>query len=405
MKILQISNYYYPHIGGVEQVARDLARAFSEQAAKSGFPERTGEEEPLAESAATDAAESAFADFSQKVFCFNHGKGNATDVVDGVEIIRAGCFCKVASQSLSFGYGKLLKKTVREFQPDVIVFHYPNPFAAHYLLKILKKIPDCKLILYWHLDITKQKLLGKLFRGQNVRLLERAEKIVATSPDYIRGSKYLKAYERKCTVIPCCVSDARVAPDARVLRRASEIREENGEKTVLFAVGRHVPYKGMEYLVRASKLLGDGYAVYIGGKGELTESLKALAADDKKVKFLGRMEDSELEAYMRACDVFCFPSVTKNEAFGIALAEAMACGKPCVTFHIEGSGVNYVSLNGVTGIEAENGNVEEYARAIEKLASDGDLRKRYGQAAAERVGALFTQKKFAKNAVRLVGGL
>lgn len=49
--------------------------------------------------------------------------------------------------------------------------------------------------------------------------------------------------------------------------------------------------------------------------------------------------------------MFAFPSVTKNEAFGVALAEAMYCYTPAVTFTIEGSGVNWVNLNGITGIE------------------------------------------------------
>ena len=62
-----------------------------------------------------------------------------------------------------------------------------------------------------------------------------------------------------------------------------------------------------------------------------------------------------------ACDVFCFPSVTKNEAFGIALAEGMYFGKPAVTFTIPGSGVNYVNLDGVTGIECKNADCKDYA--------------------------------------------
>ena len=99
MKILQISNYYFPHIGGVEQVARDCA------AAMEGY--------------------------EHNIFCFNHEKGDAVGNVDGVEVIRAGCFAKVASQSLSLSYGKLLKKTFREFEPDVQSFHNPNPFGAH----------------------------------------------------------------------------------------------------------------------------------------------------------------------------------------------------------------------------------------------------------------------------------
>ena len=62
--------------------------------------------------------------------------------------------------------------------------------------------------------------------------------------------------------------------------------------------------------------------------------------------------------------MFCFPSISKNEAFGLALAEGMYYEKPAVTFTIPGSGVNYVSLNRVTGIEVENRNVEKYADAM-----------------------------------------
>ena len=67
MKILQISNYYYPHIGGIEQVARDISNSV--------------------------------VDDQIKVFCFNHKKENAVDTVDGIEIIKAGTFKKIASQN------------------------------------------------------------------------------------------------------------------------------------------------------------------------------------------------------------------------------------------------------------------------------------------------------------------
>lgn len=374
MKILQISNYYFPFIGGIEQVTRDCSDALK------------GEHEV-------------------KVFCFNHEKGDKIDEVDGVEIIRAGCFAKVASQSLSFSYGKLLKKTMREFAPDVVIFHYPNPFAAHFLLKRLKRLKNCKLIVWWHLDITKQKILGKLFKGQNKRLLRRADKVVATSPKYIEGSRFLQSVREKCVVIPCCVNDSRMHPGAGVLARAEELKKENEGKTVCLAMGRHVPYKGIEYLVRASKLLDENFLVWIGGRGPLTEELKALAADDKKVTFLGRVENDELVSRILACDIFCFPSITKNEAFGIALAEAMAYAKPAVTFTIEGSGVNYVSLDGLTGIEVENRNVAAYAEAIKKLASDAQLRKTYGENAKRRVEELFTNEKFTQNVNDLLESL
>lgn len=371
MKILQISNYYYPFIGGIEQVTRDCSNALKDN-------------------------------HKVKVFCFNHEKGDARGEVDGVEVIRAGCFAKVSSQSLSASYGKLLKKTFQEFQPDVVIFHYPNPFAAHYLKKQLKRNPRCKLILWWHLDITKQKILGKLFVGQTKWLLKRAQKVVATSPNYISGSVFLQSVKEKCTVIPCCVNDARMEVSETDCRRAGELREQAGGKFICFAMGRHVPYKGLEYLVRASKLLDDRFFVWIAGKGPLTESLQKLAEGDDKVRFLGKISNEEVKTRLLACDIFCFPSITKNEAFGIALAEAMAYGKPAVTFTIEGSGVNYVSLDGVTGIEVENRNVAAYAEAIRMLAADSELRRAYGQNAERRVHELFTNAKFKENVTDLI---
>jgi glycosyltransferase involved in cell wall biosynthesis len=370
MKILQISNYYYPHIGGIEQVAHDCADSFKER-------------------------------YEQKLICFNSQKGDTAEVVDGVEIIRAGSFAKVASQSLSISYRKLLKHTIKQFAPDVVIFHYPNPFEAAALIRSLRKHKEIKLVLYWHLDITKQKLLGKLFNGQTKWLLKRAAKVIATSPNYVEGSKYLSQYRDKCTVIPNCVGRKRLSThvDCR------DIKEKYKGKIICFALGRHVEYKGMEYLVRAAKYLDDRYVVLIGGQGPLTPELKKLASGDDKVEFLGRISDEDVDRYIAACDIFCFPSITKNEAFGIALAEAMACGKPCVTFTIEGSGVNYVCPDRQCGIEVENCNSRAFAAAICELGESQTLRDTYGKNARSRVEMLFTFASFKKNILNTIEGL
>ena len=363
-KVLQIDNYMYPHIGGIEQVTRDILNAIK-------------------------------GNYEQRVICFNHEKGTITDQVDGVDVTRVNCQLKVASQSIALKYGKELKKVMTEFQPDIVIFHYPNPFVAHFLMKYLKN-KNFKFIVLWHLDITKQKILGKLFKGQTLKLIKYADKIIATSPNYIEGSKWLLPNKEKCIVIPNCVNKSRLEYSEQNVLDAKEIKAKYSNKIICFAFGRHVEYKGMTYVIKASQHLDEKYKVLIGGKGPLTDSLMKEASGDDKIEFLGRISDDELKAYLLACDIFCFPSITKNEAFGIGLAEAMYYSKPVITFNIPGSGVNYVSIKDETGLEVENGNVEEYAKAITKLANSKSLREKFAENAKNRVLNLFMEEQFGE---------
>jgi len=380
LKVLHISKYYYPFSGGTEQIARDAVLALKEV---SGC--------------------------EQLIFAFDHGtpkeSKDSRDSVDGVDVIRCKCFAKISSQSISTTYGKRLKATIEEFKPDVVILHYPNPFGTHYLLKLLKKHPEIKLVTYWHLDIVKQKILKLFFNGQNRKLIERSSKIIATSPNYVKGSPWLSSAPDKCVVVPNCIDENRLVIDDEVRQKAEELKAENEGKIVCLGVGRHVEYKGFKHLIEASKLLDDNFVIGITGKGPLTDELKAQAAGDDKFKFLGLVSDVELRARLMTCDIFCFPSVTKNEAFGLALAEGMYFGHPAVTFTIEGSGVNYVSINGVTGIECPNGDSKAYAEALKTLANDPELRAKYGEAARARVVENFTFEMFKKNIIDLVAGL
>ena len=81
------------------------------------------------------------------------------------------------------------------------------------------------------------------------------------------------------------------------------------------------------------------------------------------------------------------------EGSGIALAEAMYCGSVPVTFTIEGSGVNWVSVGGETGIEVPLGDVKAYAEAIDRLLSDRDLYMKYATAGKDRVVRMFTSER------------
>ncbi|MCM1557372.1 MAG: glycosyltransferase [Anaeroplasma bactoclasticum] len=366
-KILHIPNYYKPHIGGIEQTCHDIVESLTEKV-------------------------------QQKVICFSEDKTTKHEVINGIEVTKCGVWKKFLSQSISFSYKKELKRILKEFKPDCIIVHFPNPFVQRYVLKFLKK-SNIKLIVWYHTDIVKQKIIRQFFKGQTRRLLNKAEHIICTSPIYSQMSQTLKNYQNKISIIPSCINEKRLEIDEKTKEKANQIRKDNLDKVIVFAIGRHVKYKGLTYLIEASKYLDDRYAIYIAGQGPLTEELKAQANEDSKITFLGKLDDTTLKAYYLVMDIYAFPSITKNEAFGLSLAEGMYFKHPAVTFTISGSGVNYVSLNEVTGIEVENSNAKAFAEAIHLLGQNEELRDKYGLAARKRVEDNFTFEKFKRNII------
>lgn len=354
-RVLHISKYYYPYLGGTESVCQDIVEGLKE--------------------------------YENRVICFNDSNRTICCEINGIQVLRIGCFMKVASQSCSLFYYYYLKRNIQSWQPDIIHFHHPNPFVAFLLTRLIPA--TTKLIVHWHLDITKQKYIYPLVKGSERRLLERADSIIVTSPQYRDASLPLKPFLQKVKVVANGINIHRFDLQCNDEMRIKDIHKKYHYKRLIFFVGRHVEYKGLRYLIEAEKYVTTDCHIVIAGQGPLTEELKA-KANLGRVSFVGRLSNDDLRCYLHAADVFAFPSITKNEAFGLALAEAMYCRCPAVTFHIEGSGVNWVSLNGVTGIEVDNSDSKKYASAIDKLLRDDLLRKQYADAARKRVVEYFT---------------
>ena len=372
-RILHISKYYYPFVGGTEQVARNVVRAFI----------GTGAE--------------------QKVICFNENASDGTmsckrsetvtELVDGVEIVRCGTVLKLASQSISTTYRRELNRAFENFRPNLVVLHYPNPFATKLLLE--NKDREFKLLVYWHLDITRQKVLKYLVYNQNLELIQRADRILGATPKHVDESFFTPCFGDKRTILPYMIDTDNLVLSREEVEYGKHIREKFAGEILCFFIGRHVPYKGLTYLIKAAKELKDTKIRFlIAGKGELTESLKAEAKDTDRVVFLGKISDAKKRAFQYASHIICMPSITRNEGFGLALAEGMYFGHPAVTFTIPGSGINYLNLDGVTGIECPNSDYMAYASAVRKLAYDDKLREKMGKAAQERVKKMCLPENF-----------
>jgi rhamnosyl/mannosyltransferase len=356
--ILQIAKYYHPVEGGIETVTKYLGEGLTT--------------------------------FKNIVVCFSQDGITRIDMVNGVKVYRIASSMNIASQDIAFSYYRYLKSIIYEEQPDIILLHCPNPFLYPITAKLTPK--DVKLVLLWHSDILGKGLLYKFIRQFEKAILRKADLILATSPNYIHPSSPIYDYRDKTKVAANGIIESDFVWQTSDEPIVDEIRRKHHHKKIVFFVGRHATYKGINYLIEAEKYIKSDCVILIGGRGTETERLKAMA-NSERIKFIGRISNDYLRCYYYAADIFAFTSCTKQEAFGIALAEAMYCGCVPVTFTIEGSGVNWVSVKDETGIEVPLGDVKAYAEAIDKLLSDEDLYSQYAAAGKDRIATMFTSKQ------------
>lgn len=218
-KILHIPNYYPPHTGGIEQVCHMAVSSLSE--------------------------------YEHEVICFNDCRNTRISSYEGIKVIRVGTFAKIASQALSFGYMWRLRAEIRSFNPDIIHFHAPNPLVGFYLLCVLPR--RVRLIVHYHAEILTSAFLYTCYRPFESLLFRRADLILTTSPKLRDEAKPLAPYHNKCVVLANVIDTRRfdLVKAEKDRTHIRKIRTCYGDRKIVFSYGRHVPYKGLRYLIEA----------------------------------------------------------------------------------------------------------------------------------------------------------
>ena len=240
MRILHISKYYYPYIGGVENICKYLV-----------------EEMP---------------DYETAVICFDERFKDKEEVINGHKIYRVGTWVNIARQALSPTYFCVLRKAINEFKPDVIHLHWANPFPAWVLLCVIPK--DIKLVVHWHMDIIRQKTLYPLVKSVETRLLKRADQVYVTSPNYKKYSKPLRKFQSKVYILPNAIDESVMEKQEADKTAIASLKRKYGNKPIIFFVGRHIHYKGLPNLIDAAPLIKKDCVILIGGEGPLTKELQ-----------------------------------------------------------------------------------------------------------------------------------
>jgi glycosyltransferase involved in cell wall biosynthesis len=358
MKIVHWAKFYPPEWGGTELVNYEEATAAAAQ----------GDE--------------------VTVVAFTRGEARS-EIEQGVRVVRAKVAGGIDSQPLSWRWFVRAVGEARE--ADVLHIHTPNLLAAPALLWVSRRT---RIILQWQTDLVDKGLLGWLARPLEIYMAHRAHVLIASSAAYAQASPILRRAGTKTRPIPLGIPDPAIAAASATLP-ATVVEFLEGRPYAL-AVGRNVPYKGFEYLIRAAERLHTAGAIVIVGTGPLEplyrEMIAKLGVEDR-VLLAGRMGSEDLNALFRSAALYVMSSVKRSEAFGIVTLEAMGHSLPVVATQIEGSGVAWVAGDGETGPIVPPRDPDALARAIDGLFADAAARAAFGKASRARYERLFTNDR------------
>jgi rhamnosyl/mannosyltransferase len=322
----------------------------------------------------------------------------------GYRTVRAASYGTLASVALAPALPLLARRLHRENRFDIVHLHFPDPLGQLAAMALPRSL---KRVISWHSDIVKQRTALALYRPLLDPFVRDADAIIGASPQHFSSSQQMaagKAGQRR-EVIPYGFDAEAFAWNDAARARQAALAAEPKTRPVIFTVGRHVYYKGFDVLIRA--LAQVDAELWIGGRGPMTERYRAEAAAAgvaSRVRFLGFVPDAELRAYYEACDVFCMPSTERAEQFGLVQLEAMHCAKPVVATRL-GTGVEYVTLDGVTGLLVPPGDAAALASALRTLLADPALRARLGAAGQARVAHEFSVRQMVDKTAALYRGL
>jgi glycosyltransferase involved in cell wall biosynthesis len=213
--------------------------------------------------------------------------------------------------------------------------------------------------------------------------------------DFLRRHVWLLNH-KKVAVFPASINP-------KLFNAQGVVRADNGILKIVM-VARFVAYKRHKDLFAALKYIkasnGPKFSLSLVGRGgEQQEGIKQAVIEaglENEVDFLSVVPNEEMKAFYVAHDVFVLPSY--NEAIGIVVPEAMACGLPVVVSDTCG-GQTFVE-DGVNGFIFKTFDYFDLAEKIVKLG-DAARRQLMGERAAESIAKNYTNQVAAERFIQL----
>ena len=348
MRILQVCHRYYPYKGGIQEHVRNVSERLADKYEVTV--------------AATDTS----------------GELPREEIINGVRVNIFRSWGPKGTYYFSKDLKKYLMKSSDSF--DIVHAHNYHAFPALYAAQAKGRN---RLVFTPHYHGTGHTLMSSLlhipYKCLGKRIFEKADRIICVSNhEKSLIAENFQVNGEKVVVIPNGVN----------LEEFRNFEKRKKDYRSILYVGRLEKYKGIAYLVRVLPKMHDDVFLEIVGKGSSKASLVKLARKldvDNRVKFFQDLGRDELLQKYTDADVFV--SLSKQEAYGISVAEALASRVPCIVAnesalkewidHKNSFGIDYpidldelaILINNVMRRKVDEYRIPDWKEITETLAS------------------------------------
>ncbi len=326
--IVQVTSYYPPHLGGMENVAAQIAEGFVDKGyAVSVYTSDIG--------------------YSRNIVTNSKPQ---VHYLKSLEFAHTPIIFPLFFRLLALPRHSLIHLHVAQaFSPEIV-----------YLISKLKGIP---YIAHIHLDVDPSGPLGFLLGPYKKFFLKKVLKSAAKIICLTEAQKKLIAARYLLPLESIVVLPNGVAKKYFVAKETSE----NSVPHLLF-VGRLASQKNLSLLIRAIAQMKVSAFVDIVGEGEERANIESLIQkyELQNVKLHGKKTGEELIELYRSADVFVLPSL--KEGISLAMLEALASGLPVVA----SDSPEIREILADCGILIQEPNAINYASALDNLLSNKD---------------------------------
>ncbi len=359
MKILIVTHYFQPHVGGIEIVAYNQAKELVKQ----------GHEVTIVSSRIGDEKE--------------------REIIDGIKVIRVKAW-NFFEKKFGIPYPvfslRLIKVLNEEVKNTDIVHVHDIGYLSSFMATLIGKTKKKPVVLMQHITTINKGLITNLI--QKIVRLTYGNYIIKSSKKIIVCNELVKDWlnQKDKTIFLHNAGDINLfkpVTEKKKIELKKKYKLSLNKPVVLF-VGRLVGKKGFDKLFEAKD---KDYFILFVGDGEVPKYMK----NQENTKFIKAKSQNKLAELYQLSDIFCLPS--KNEGFPLTILEAMASGLPIITTGHEGY-EHYLDRKYVKLIDSTP---EEIKKTIKEVLNNKDEMLRISKYSREEAVNKFGWEKNVKS--------